>query len=156
MIFVKNNINSKHDDNLLSSMYGVLYSHNTTPKIFLGGTCNNSTWRDELIPMLENIGVNYFNPVVDVWDENAQKEEIKQREICDIVLYTITKEIFGVYSIAEVVDDSNKRPEKTILCILYNGFDADQQRSLKSVARLVKNNGAIVVDSLNDIIKILK
>jgi len=31
-------------------------------KVFLGGTCNESTWRDELIPMLE---IDYFNPVVD-------------------------------------------------------------------------------------------
>jgi len=31
-------------------------------KIFLGGTCNNSTWREQLIPMLQ---INYFNPVVD-------------------------------------------------------------------------------------------
>lgn len=30
--------------------------------IFLGGTCNNSTWRDELIPKLTN---KYYNPVVE-------------------------------------------------------------------------------------------
>ena len=33
-------------------------------KVFLGGTCNESTWRNELIPLLENAGVEYFNPVV--------------------------------------------------------------------------------------------
>ena len=31
-------------------------------KVFLGGTCNNSTWRDELIPQLK---IDYFNPVVE-------------------------------------------------------------------------------------------
>jgi len=31
-------------------------------KIFLGGTCNESTWRNRIIPMLE---IDYFNPVVD-------------------------------------------------------------------------------------------
>ena len=145
-IFIKDN-NSKHDDKLLS---------NIRPKIFLGGTCNNSTWREELMPMLDSIGINYFNPVVDIWDEHAQAEEILQRKTCDIVLYVITKELSGVYSIAEVTDDSNKIPDKTILCILYDGFDISQQNSLRAVANLVKNNGSMVVDSLDDIIKILK
>lgn len=34
-------------------------------EIFLGGTCNNSKWRDKLIPM---IFCEYFNPVVDNWN----------------------------------------------------------------------------------------
>lgn len=34
-------------------------------KVFLGGTCNNSIWRDVLIPLLTDNGINYFNPVVD-------------------------------------------------------------------------------------------
>ena len=79
--------------------------------IFLGGTCNNSTWREKLIPLLD---IDYFNPVVDDWTPDCMAEEIKQREKCDFVLYVITPEMTGVYSIAEVTDDSNKRPEKTI------------------------------------------
>jgi len=31
-------------------------------RAFLGGTCNGSLWREELIKMLT---VDYFNPVVD-------------------------------------------------------------------------------------------
>ena len=84
-------------------------------KVFLGGTCNESTWREFLIPMLN---INYFNPVVDDWTEDCMKEEIRQREICDYCLYVITPSMKGVYSIAEVVDDSNKRPNKTIFCLL--------------------------------------
>ena len=44
-------------------------------KVFLGGTCNESTWRNELIPLLENAGVEYFNPVVDNWTPECQEEE---------------------------------------------------------------------------------
>ncbi len=33
-------------------------------KVFLGGTCNESTWRDRLIKLLK---INYFNPVVKDW-----------------------------------------------------------------------------------------
>jgi len=35
-------------------------------RVFLGGTCNNSKWRDVLIPRLK---IDYFNPVVDDWNE---------------------------------------------------------------------------------------
>lgn len=87
----------------------------TKTKVFLGGTCNNSTWRDKLIPLLK---IDYFNPVVDDWTPECQDEEIRQRESCDYCLYTITPKMTGVYSIAEVVDDSNKRPEKNyFMCI---------------------------------------
>ena len=121
-------------------------------KVFLGGTCNESKWRDELIPMLK---IDYFNPVVDDWTEDCMKEEIKQREICDYVLYVITSDMTGVYSIAEVVDDSNKRPDETIFCFLDNGFDKDQKKSLGQVKKMVKDNGATVCDSLADVARYL-
>ena len=128
----------------------------TKTKVFLGGTCNNSTWRDKLIPLLK---IDYFNPVVDDWTPECQDEEIRQRELCDYCLYTITPKMTGVYSIAEVVDDSNKRPEKTILCVLdeddENIFSESQIKSLKQVKEMVKNNGANVFDSLEDIASFL-
>ena len=99
-------------------------------KVFLGGTCNDSTWRDDLIPKLKidyfnllpkkplPLGRGQFTPVVDDWNKEAQQEEIKERKNSDYVLYVITPKMSGVYSIAEVVDDSNKRPEKTLFCVL--------------------------------------
>ncbi|CAG8504421.1 9723_t:CDS:2 [Ambispora gerdemannii] len=42
----------------------------------------------------------------------------------------ITQEMLGFYSIAEVVDDSNKRPAKTIFCYLAEGFGEHQLKSL--------------------------
>lgn len=119
-------------------------------KVFLGGTWNESTWRQELIPLLT---IDYFNPIVENWTPECQAEEIRQRQMCDFVIYTITKEMTGVYSIAEVVDDSNKRPNKTILCILEDGFTASQAKSLKAVANMVKQNGGQVFYSLRDIAK---
>ena len=89
-------------------------------KVFLGGTCNESTWRDSLIKALK---IDYFNPVVDDWTPDCMAEEIKQREVCDFCLYVITPKMTGVYSIAEVIDDSNKRPRKTVFCVLPTDGD---------------------------------
>lgn len=122
-------------------------------KVFLGGTCNESTWRELLICGLE---IDYFNPMVEDWTPECMEEERWQRKICDYVLYVITPRISGVYSIAEVVDDSNKRPEKTIFCFLpvdyFHGkedrFDIGQMKSLQAVADLVKANGGKVFKTL--------
>lgn len=123
-------------------------------KIFLGGTCNESTWRDNLIKLLE---IDYFNPVVDDWNEEAYQNELKERQNDDFVLYTITPLMTGTYSIAEVVDDSNKRPEKTIFCLLEKDndktFNEGQLRSLDKVGIMVKNNGGKYFHSLEEVAK---
>lgn len=121
-------------------------------KVFLGGTCNGSTWRDDLIPFLK---IEFFNPVVPDWIEECYQEELRQRELCDYCLYVITPKMTGVYSIAEVIDDSNKRPEKTIFCVLtIDGdatFDLGQIKSLKAVARMVEANGGKSFANLYDL-----
>lgn len=121
-------------------------------KVFLGGTCNGSTWRDELIPLLK---CDYFNPVVEDWTPECQVEEIAQRAEADVVLYVITKEMTGVYSIAEVVDDSNKRPEKTLFCFIPDGFTAGQAKSLMAVQDMVLRNGGAVASGIRNIAAIL-
>jgi len=121
-------------------------------KVFLGGTCNDSIWRDELIKMLK---VSYFNPVVEDWDEKAQEREFIERENCKFVLYVITPLMAGVYSIAEAVEDAIKRPKKCLFCILEEDdgkkFDKGQMKSLKMVEKMISGNGATVFQSLEEI-----
>jgi len=130
-------------------------------KVFLGGTCNNSTWREKLIPQLK---IDYFNPVVKDWKPEDQEKELQERENSDFVLYVLTPRMSGVYSIAEVVDDSNKRPDKTIFCVLetdiddkgYNiVWDSGQRKSMNAVKKMVESNGAIVLESLQEISEFL-
>jgi len=121
-------------------------------KVFLGGTCNNSSWRDELIAQLDMDCIDYFNPVVKDWTPACMHEERKQRQECDYCLYVITPEMTGVYAIAEVIDDSNKRPDKTLFCFLnsYGGhsFNEGQIKSLNEVGKMVERNGGYYFTSL--------
>jgi len=121
-------------------------------KVFLGGTCNDSKWREKLISKLE---IDYFNPVVDNWTEECQAEEIKQRGECDYCLYVITPKMTGVYSIAEVIDDSNKRPNKTIFCFLNQDddliFAPNQIKSLENIGKMVQRNGGIWLSNLESV-----
>jgi len=113
-------------------------------KVGLFGTCT-SKWRDELIPMLK---IDYFNPVTDNWDFEHRQEELKQRKDCDFCLYVITPKMAGFYSIAEVVDDSNKRPKKTILCVLEKDgdvkFNDKQMKSFLAIQEMIIKNGGLV------------
>ncbi len=126
-------------------------------KVFLGGTCNDSTWRDDFIKLLNN--VDYFNPVVKDWNDEAYKRELYEREHCDFCLYCITPKMKGVYSIAEVIDDSNKRPEKTIFVYLKKDendeFDKVQSKSLDAVSKMLNNNKAKVFNTLEEVAEFL-
>ena len=127
-------------------------------KVFLGGTCNESNWRAHV---QRHLTIEYFNPVVDDWTEECMEEEIKQREECDICLYAITPKMMGVYSIAEIIDDSNKRPDKTVFALFLNEYDKSsfsnaQLKSLRQTGKMAESNGAkfIEVDSYEDIVKL--
>jgi hypothetical protein len=121
-------------------------------KVFLGGTTNNSNWREDLIKILK---LDYFNPVVKDWNEKAQEREIQERKNSDFVLYVITPKMEGVYSIAEVVDDSNKRPEKTVFCYMLEDDDKEftkhQIKSLDMVGKMVKENGGKWFKTLSEV-----
>jgi Nucleoside 2-deoxyribosyltransferase like len=125
--------------------------------VFLGGTCNNSTWRNIIIPQL--VGINAFNPVVEDWTPDCQAEERKQREECDYCLYVITPKMMGVYSIAEAVDDSNKRPDKTLFCFFNEDggqeFSQAQKKSLIQVGLMVARNGGKWLDHIQDVAEFL-
>jgi hypothetical protein len=121
-------------------------------RVFLGGTCNGSNWRLNLIPLLT---IDYFNPVVENWTPECQEREIRERETCDFCLYVITPKMTGVYSIAEVADDSNKRPQKTVFCFLPEDegavFTPAQIKSLTQTGKLVASNGGKVFSTLQEV-----
>lgn len=125
-------------------------------KVFLGGTCAGWKWRDDLQPLLK---CDFYNPIVKNWSEKDKLREVNERETADYVLYGITNGIKGVYSIAEVVDDSNKRPEKTLFLNLYKedkrGYTKQMSHSLKAVENLLKMNGVKCFDTIEAVAKFL-
>ena len=122
-------------------------------KVFLGGTCNNSTWRNELIPMLN---IDYFNPVVEDWTPECQAEEERQKnEECNYQLYVITPKMKGFFSIAEVVESAITRKDKTVFCVLTKDegleFDKAQVKSLNAVKNMIRKYNAVCCGTLEEI-----
>ena len=123
--------------------------------VFLGGTCNGSTWRDELMPKLDPSKVSAFNPVVEHWDEKAQAEEDFHKENDDFTLYVLTPEMTGVYSVFEVAMDSCKRPGRVVACILEERdgktFEGQVAKNMKKIKKDLIKNGTLVFDNLEQI-----
>jgi hypothetical protein len=116
-------------------------------KVFLGGTCNGSTWRDELIQMLK---IDYFNPVVPDWTPECQQKEIAEKQICKIHLYVITPQQKGLFTPAEIIDSSYNKQVLTVVGMIGD-FDEAMKRSVKAVCDMAKKNGAIVLNNLGEI-----
>lgn len=110
-------------------------------KVFLGGTWAETIWREELIELIQ---VDYFNPVVKDWTPDCIAiENEEKRDKCNIHLYVITKEMQGVYSIAEVIDSVTYNNKLTILHILPEGFTDKALQSLEAVVGMVRDKGGI-------------
>ena len=121
-------------------------------KVFLGGTCNGSQWRKEVI---KNLKIHYYDPVQEDWTPEMMKEELKQRAESDFCLYVLTPMMEGFFSIAELVDDSNKRSGKTLFSFLNDDggkkFSDIQIKSLKQVGEMVKRNGGRYFEALDEV-----
>lgn len=138
--------------------YNLCYScggsnENRMISVFLGGTCSGYNWRNKLIPKLKCC---FYNPIVKNWSEEDRLREVYHRENDDYVLYVITSGIKGVYSIAEVVDDANLRPEKTLFCLLEDEkMRKEMLHSLKAVKKLLEDKGINCFDNLDDVANFL-
>lgn len=82
--------------------------------IGLFGTCDNVPWREEqFIPVYEEKGIVYYNPVLENWSEllelsrqgkcaNPTEEENYYLNNAEIILFPVLKESLGMGSLAEM------------------------------------------------------
>lgn len=95
-----------------------------------------------------------------------QKHEMEVKEKSQIHLYVITKEMTGVFSIAEAVNDAwisslsdNMNPIFTIFYVVSEGFSEGQIKSLSATVDLLNsiedrpesNYESSVIASINDV-----
>ena len=122
-------------------------------RVYLGGTCNGSDWRARLIPLLTE--VEYFDPVVDDWNDEAAARELYEREHDEWLLYVLTPLSDNIYGVAEAVDDSNKHPGRTLLGVLESDggkrLSPHQKKALRMVGKMVEGNGGQVFRSLEEV-----
>lgn len=60
--------------------------------VFLGGTCGNNKWRDGFIARMTARGYPrswFWNPIVKVWDAEAQRREDAKKRSADVIFFYI-------------------------------------------------------------------
>ena len=92
--------------------------------VFLGGSCGDTTWRNKLIPKLESVGVKYFNPVVEDWNEEAQKAEEYAINYSDTILMLISPRTSSTYSLYELAKYTNTNRK-----VIFTYLDEDEDKS---------------------------
>ena len=122
--------------------------------IFLGGSCGSSTWRNKLIPML-NDNIDAFNPIVEDWTPECQEIEDYHKANDDINLFVITPETKSTYSLFEIGVEATKNSKRTVVCFLDNEngaeYDNHEKKSIKKIAQDLKSMGVEVYDNLEDL-----
>ena len=74
-------------------------------RVFLGGSCNPTTWRTAIaIPMLEQAGVSFYNPQVEVWHPSLIQEEAEAKQMADYLLFVIDGQTRAIASILEATE----------------------------------------------------
>jgi len=129
-------------------------------RVFLGGTCNGSTWRDKLIPMLK---IDYFNPMIHTgsWGEREQRIERMEKDSSNFLLYVITPLQGGFTSFVESVEMNwyLEKHQIIVLCVLEKDggrrWTNHQRKSIEYVKRIVENNGGVVLNNLDEVAKYL-
>ncbi len=129
-------------------------------KVFLGGTCNETTWRDELEGKLR---IDYFNPVVEDWDDEVYENELREKEECDIMLIHITPKMTGVFSIAEVVESALTKECITVFSYQVEDdgfkFDESQIKSLDRVGDMIEEYAVVIeyanMDNVSSVLNLL-
>ena len=116
-------------------------------RIFLGGTCADTTWRDDFIKEIEGSEIEYFNPVVKDWTPECQAiEEDEKNNKCDTHLYVITKEMMGTYSIAEIINSAwqsimyGTNVNFVVFAVLNEGtWQKHEIKSFDAIMNMVRN-----------------
>lgn len=146
-----------------NDIFSWVYEANIKPKIyriFMGGTTQGFNWREVLENRFKDVeNVELFNPVVDDWNCERIRIENEYKEICEINLFVVTPYMEGVYSIAEAVDLSNKKPENLVFVYIDHFVDGKEIRdftkkmkhSLNVTGKMIVNNGGKVFTSLDDV-----
>ena len=74
-------------------------------RIFLGGSCNPTTWRKDIaIPLLTAHNVPFFNPQVDDWDPSLVVMEAQAKAEAPVLLFVIDSATRAIASMIEVVE----------------------------------------------------
>lgn len=68
----------------------------------LFGTCDNNRWRDPFMKRFDELGIPYFNPMVDNWHPGLVEDEAKHLAEDEIILFPVLGWSYAEGSLSEL------------------------------------------------------
>jgi hypothetical protein len=124
----------KFYNNLYDKIATMLLDRNMG-KVFLGGSCGDTTWRTDLIFYLEQNEIEYFNPVVEDWNDETFKKEQEEKLYAATLLFVLSPRTANVYSIAEMVNLI--RDERRVIVVF---LENDGDKSIDPFSKVAFSN----------------
>uniref|UniRef100_A0A336KG08 CSON007227 protein n=1 Tax=Culicoides sonorensis TaxID=179676 RepID=A0A336KG08_CULSO len=134
----------------------------TGPEVFLGGSCNPTTWRaDVAIPHLNQLGISFYNPQVSQWTPDLIELEHRAKEKARILFFVMdseTRASAGAIEVAHIAGQNLKHlvlvlhpykiGQKILNETISNEEYLDLSRNQKLLRQLVSRRGLPVLDSI--------
>uniref|UniRef100_A0A182KD70 Raw n=1 Tax=Anopheles christyi TaxID=43041 RepID=A0A182KD70_9DIPT len=132
------------------------------PEVFLGGSCNPTTWRaDVAIPTLDRLGISFYNPQVSHWTPDLIELEHRAKEKAKVLFFVLdsqTRSTAGAIEVAHIAGQNSKYlllvllPYSSRQKILNETLSEDEYMDLMSnqlmLRQLVLRRGLPVLDSI--------
>lgn len=132
------------------------------PEVFLGGSCNPTTWRADIaIPTLNLLGISFYNPQVSEWTPDLLELEHRAKEKARVLFFVMdsqTRSTAGAIEVAHIAGKNSKRlvlvllPYKPQQKILNEPLSADEYMDLSRnqllLRQLMKRRGLPVLDNI--------
>uniref|UniRef100_A0A2M4AEJ2 Raw n=2 Tax=Anopheles triannulatus TaxID=58253 RepID=A0A2M4AEJ2_9DIPT len=132
------------------------------PEVFLGGSCNPTTWRaDVAIPTLDQLGISFYNPQVSHWTPDLIELEHRAKEKAKVLFFVLdsqTRSTAGAIEVAHIAGQNSKYlllvllPYSSRQKILNETLSEDEYTDLMSnqfiLRQLVLRRGLPVLDSI--------
>ncbi|XP_037032635.1 uncharacterized protein LOC119071724 isoform X1 [Bradysia coprophila] len=132
------------------------------PEVFLGGSCNPTTWRkDVAIPALDELGISFYNPQVSDWTPDLIELEHRAKEKARVLFFVMdseTRASAGAIEAAHIAGQNSRHlvlvlhPYKPEQCILNEPISSqeyiDLKRNQELLKELVIRRGIPVLDSI--------
>lgn len=94
------------------------------PEVFLGGSCNPTTWRaDVAIPQLAKSGISFYNPQVSDWTPDLIELEHRAKEKARILFFVLDSETRATAGAIEAAHIAGLNSKQLVMVMLPYKLD---------------------------------
>lgn len=117
--------------------------------IGLFGTCDNIKWRDPFMSRYDQVGIAYFNPMVDNWHPGLVELENYYLRNSEVILFPVLSESLGTGSLAEIGFSINyvlrqiTQGSSQFLVVLIDDGCTDMRKTEEERKRSIKDRALI-------------